>query len=327
MPRLLQKARETPSAVLLIVQLSAVLIYPFIGRTDAGRAIFAGVGIIVLFLAVLAIRPTPSLTWMSLLVAFPALVLLIAQVFSSASWLYPWSAAFEAALYFYAAIGLIRHMFADHIVTTDELFAIGATFTLVAWAFAYVYVVVQAIWPLSFTAAIAPHSPRTWMELLFLSFTTLSSTGLSDVVPILLRPRLPDARTAGRRPLHCHGGVEDGRALDLALASSGGEHGWRIRSCGRHGLTFTLRWRGSSDTSGHAAVRCAVMPISGNGQETDGGQRCPRQSSHDVNPAGGSSIGSLPSSSPSVGICMTPAHPRSSSSEMGQVVCGSSACR
>jgi hypothetical protein len=184
MPRLLQKARETPSAVLLIVQLSAVLIYPFIGRTDAGRAIFAGVGIIVLFLAVLAIRPTPSLTWMSLLVAFPALVLLIAQVFSSASWLYPWSAAFEAALYFYAAIGLIRYMFADHIVTTDELFAIGATFTLVAWAFAYVYVVVQAIWPLSFTAAIAPHSPRTWMELLFLSFTTLSSTGLSDVVPI-----------------------------------------------------------------------------------------------------------------------------------------------
>ena len=25
---------------------------------------------------------------------------------------------------------------------------------------------------------------RTWIELLFLSFTTLSSTGLSDVVPI-----------------------------------------------------------------------------------------------------------------------------------------------
>jgi Ion channel len=29
-----------------------------------------------------------------------------------------------------------------------------------------------------------PGSDRTWMELLFLSFTTLSSTGLSDVVPI-----------------------------------------------------------------------------------------------------------------------------------------------
>ena len=26
--------------------------------------------------------------------------------------------------------------------------------------------------------------PRTWIELLFLSFTNLSSTGLSDVVPV-----------------------------------------------------------------------------------------------------------------------------------------------
>ena len=57
-------------------------------------------------------------------------------------------------------------------------------FTLLAWAFAYSYVVCQAIEPGSFTAAIDPHGQRTWMELLFLSFTTLSSTGLSDVVPV-----------------------------------------------------------------------------------------------------------------------------------------------
>jgi hypothetical protein len=45
-------------------------------------------------------------------------------------------------------------------------------------------VVCQAIWPGSFTAAVDPEDQRTWMELLFLSFTTLTSTGLSDVVPI-----------------------------------------------------------------------------------------------------------------------------------------------
>ena len=32
--------------------------------------------------------------------------------------------------------------------------------------------------------AVNPEQPRTWMELLFLSFTNLSSTGLSDVIPI-----------------------------------------------------------------------------------------------------------------------------------------------
>jgi hypothetical protein len=75
-------------------------------------------------------------------------------------------------------------MLADHEITRDELYAVGATFTLVAWAFAYVYIVCQAASPGSFTAAVDPTADRTWMELLFLSFTTLSSTGLSDVVPI-----------------------------------------------------------------------------------------------------------------------------------------------
>jgi ion channel len=87
-------------------------------------------------------------------------------------------------LYFYAAYALIRYMLEDHEITRDELFAVGATFTLVAWAFAYTFTVWQAIEPDSFTAAVHPGADRTWMELLFLSFTTLSSTGLSDVVPI-----------------------------------------------------------------------------------------------------------------------------------------------
>ena len=82
-----------------------------------------------------------------------------------------------------AAAGLIRYMLADHQITRDELFAVGATFTLVAWAFAYTYTVCQGVEPGSFTAN-DPAGNRSWMELLFLSFTTLSSTGLSDVIPV-----------------------------------------------------------------------------------------------------------------------------------------------
>ena len=49
-------------------------------------------------------------------------------------------------------------MLADHVITRDELFAVGATFTLVAWAFAYTYTVCQAIEPGSFTAAVDPEA-------------------------------------------------------------------------------------------------------------------------------------------------------------------------
>jgi Ion channel len=180
----LKLAKREPSALLLAAQLVGVLIYPFMEGSDVGRALFSVFGVAILGLVVLAVRDSPGLNWVAVLLALPATLLLLIQAITGSDDLLPYSSAFEAALYFYAAGALIAYMLADHYITRDELFAVGATFTLVAWAFAYTYVVCQAIEPGSFTAAVNPEDDRTWMELLFLSFTTLSSTGLSDVVPI-----------------------------------------------------------------------------------------------------------------------------------------------
>ena len=177
-------ARREPSAVLLAAQLAGVLLYPFMENSDAGRALFSLFGIAILGLVLLAVRSSPARTGFGVLLAIPAAALLVIQAVSGSDALLPYSSAIEAVLYFYAAGALIAYMLADHEVTRDELFAVGATFTLVAWAFAYSYTVVQAIEPGSFTAAIDPTGDRSWTELLFLSFTTLSSTGLSDVIPV-----------------------------------------------------------------------------------------------------------------------------------------------
>jgi hypothetical protein len=183
-PGVLRMLRNEPSAVLLAVQLAGVLLYPFMEGSGVGRALFSVFGILVLGLVVLAVRATPALTWLGLLLGIPATVLLVIVAVTGDDTLLPYSSAFEAVLYFYAAYALIAYMLADHEITRDELFAVGATFTLVAWGFAHTYVVWQAIEPQSFVAAIDPQGERSWMELLFLSFTTLSSTGLSDVVPV-----------------------------------------------------------------------------------------------------------------------------------------------
>jgi len=177
-------ARREPSAVLLAAQLGGVLLYPFMEDRGAGRALFSLFGIAILGLVLLAVRRSPAWTWFGVLLAIPAAVLLVIQAVSGSDGLLPYSSAIEAVLYFYAAGALIAYMVADHEVTRDEMFAVGATFTLVAWAFAYSFTVVQAIEPGSFTAAIDPTGDRSWTELLFLSFTTLSSTGLSDVIPV-----------------------------------------------------------------------------------------------------------------------------------------------
>jgi hypothetical protein len=180
----LKFARREPSAVLLAAQLAAVLLYPAMEGNDVGRSLFSVFGIAILGLVVLAVRSSPGFTWMAVALGAPATVLLLIQAITRDDALLPYSSALEAVLYLYAAYALIQYMLADHEITRDELFAVGATFTLVAWAFAYIFTVWQAIEPDSFTAAVHAGADRTWVELLFLSFTTLSSTGLSDVVPI-----------------------------------------------------------------------------------------------------------------------------------------------
>jgi hypothetical protein len=180
----LRLARKEPSAILLAAQLGGLLLYPFMEDSDAGRALFSLFGIAILGLVLLAVRSSPAWTWLGVLLAIPAGALLVIQAVGGNDELLPYSSAIEAVLYFYAAGALLAYMLADHDVTRDEMFAVGATFTLVAWAFAYSFTVVQAIEPGSFTAAIDPTGDRSWTELLFLSFTTLSSTGLGDVIPV-----------------------------------------------------------------------------------------------------------------------------------------------
>jgi hypothetical protein len=180
----LDTARRHPSAVLFAVQIIGVVAYPAMSTSGVGRAAFNVFGLLVALLALWAVRYSPGLTWVGVLLALPASVLLIAQAAADLPELAGWSSGFEAALYFYAAGCMLAYMLADHEITPDELWAVGATFTLVAWGFAHVYVVCQAVQPMSFIAAVHPAQDRNWVELLFLSFTTLSSTGLSDVVPV-----------------------------------------------------------------------------------------------------------------------------------------------
>lgn len=186
----LSRAWQQPMAVLLAAQLSGVLIYPFMDDSALGRAAVSTFGLVVLFLAVRAVNETPALTWVVILLGIPIVVLTLLEIVDPLNQqVVLWSSILHAAFYLYTCIALLRYMFLDRFVTTDELWATGATFTVVAWAFAYIFMAVQVIWPSSFTAAVTPDAPRTWFELLFLSFTNLTSVGLSDITPIQAQAR------------------------------------------------------------------------------------------------------------------------------------------
>jgi hypothetical protein len=129
-------ARRHPSAFLLAAQLVSLVLYVAFEGLDSGRALLGAFGVLILALAVWVVNRSPAINWIAWVLAIPAFVLSLLSALFSPS-LLVWSSLLEAALHFYAAGSLIAYMMSDQRVTVDELFAAGATFTLIAWGFAY----------------------------------------------------------------------------------------------------------------------------------------------------------------------------------------------
>jgi hypothetical protein len=171
-----------PSALLLLAQLAAVIAYPFLDTSRAGSAVLGVISMVAVGLALWVVRSTPALTFIAVGLGVPALLMTVLEAFlPGETWVVLTSALLHAPFYLYVFYGTIRYVFHDDKVTTDELYAIGAAFTVLAWSFAFLFVAVEIIWP----GSIEPLSNGSgrFFDLLFFSFTNLTSVGLSDILP------------------------------------------------------------------------------------------------------------------------------------------------
>jgi hypothetical protein len=181
--RPLQRLTAHPSAMLLGAQLLQVLAWPFLEGSVVGRSLLGVIGMLAVGSAVLAVRRTPHVSRVVFFLGAPTIVFtLLEAVFSDTDAIVLVSGLLHAPFYFYVSYAMLRYLFHDDVITTDEYYATGAAFTVVAWGFAYLFAVVQVVWPDSFINA--EGFDRTWFELLYLSFSTLTSVGLSDIVAV-----------------------------------------------------------------------------------------------------------------------------------------------
>ena len=174
-----------PCAVLLFVQILSILLYPLMEDTSAGRALFGLIGLLVLGAALYVVKRGPWLTGFAVLLALPVVVLSDLAGVRLRSQQIAYHVRARGHVLLLRSGQLDRLHAGGRVRNARRAVRRRGTFTLLAWAFAYVYVVCQALLPGSFGALAGPDNPRTWMELLFLSFTTLSSVGLGDIIPLL----------------------------------------------------------------------------------------------------------------------------------------------
>ncbi|NUF30517.1 two pore domain potassium channel family protein [Acinetobacter oleivorans] len=191
--------RLLPSAWLLLVQFILLILAMLTFDSLPYRTLTWSLGVLALLLIAKVIRQTPMFTFLGLTFVSGA-ILSSVQIVLGYSNLYIqlFAHSCEALAYFSAAYGLFRYMFADRYLTRDELFAAAAVFTLIAWGFAFLYNICQLVFPYSFQNPNNPHAFQTWLDLLFLSFSLQSATGLSDLMPIT-----PPARVLAMLQMFC----------------------------------------------------------------------------------------------------------------------------
>lgn len=177
-------ARHHPAGFLLAAQLLSLALYAVVDEHQRGRLLLGAVGVVILTLVVWVISRSMKVRWIAWAIAAPAFGLLLLNLLFTHSIVLILSSILTAMLYFYAAGSLIAYMMRNNRVTTDELFAAGATFTLLAWGFTYAYLACQVWFPSSFSGSVDPGRPRTFVELLSLSFTNLTATGSGDIVAL-----------------------------------------------------------------------------------------------------------------------------------------------
>lgn len=190
-----------PSAWLLLVQLCSLFLYLITSQSRSFQILTWSIGVLALLIIAKVIRQTPAYTIMGLFFVSGALICSFMMLVGySSTTLQIITHTFEALAYFCAAYGLVRYMFEDRYLTKDELFAAGSVFTLIAWGFAFLYSICQLLVPNSFLNPNHIGSYQTWLDLLFLSFSLQSATGLSDLTPLA-----PGARVVAM--LQMFGGV------------------------------------------------------------------------------------------------------------------------
>ena len=181
----LPRGTQLPNAWLLLALVLQVLTYPFLDDHRGGRAANAMFDLVILALALRASRAGGHETWLGYVLVVPAMVLHAAAALGEGGTVYSASLVAQALFHAFVVVCLLRYMLRDEIMTRDEVFAAAGLYVLMAFVFAYLYALIEHWQPGAFVINTAnnPDGVTRWWDLLYFSFTCLTSVGFGEITP------------------------------------------------------------------------------------------------------------------------------------------------
>lgn len=179
-------ALRLPNAWLLFALLLQVAIYPFLQEAPFGRAMIALFDLVILALALGAARASGAEGRIGFLLVLPAVALHIVGSLGGHPNFYVASLFAQAAFHAFVVVCLLRYMLRDTEMTPDEMFAAANLYVLAAYVFGYLFAALEFLRPGSFAVNPAnnPDSAVGWWDLLYFSFTCMTSVGFGEITPV-----------------------------------------------------------------------------------------------------------------------------------------------
>jgi hypothetical protein len=176
--------RRNRCSVLVAVLCFFILLNPLLSGSMIGATMLATSLFVILLLAVWALRVRRPYMWGLAALAFLTVDALVADRMGEI-WIRPVALAATAAFVSTVTIALLRYVLDRRPITTDKVFGAVAAYILIALSFASIFGLLQIFEPHAFNASHGngPDGRLNWSDLMYFSFTVLTSTGFGEITP------------------------------------------------------------------------------------------------------------------------------------------------
>lgn len=184
----LSKILEQRCFFLFLALLSLLIALPFLAETAHGRLLITLVNVIVLLTAVAAV----GRSWFSIVIALalvtPALVFRFLAFESNQPGYVALSWSFNAVFYAFVLTDLLHYVLHRDVMTGDKLYGAVSAYILIAVLWANLHGVLQYVYPGAYAFGGTPKA-LDMSDLIYFSFTALTTAGFGDITPVLIQSR------------------------------------------------------------------------------------------------------------------------------------------
>ncbi len=157
---------------------------PFLEDTPRGLVTLNFINALVLIAALAAVARSHICLVIGVLLAAPAIVFQILSFIGSEPRYLALSRAFGAGFYFITVGYLLGYVLRRETFTTDKLYGAAAAFLMLGVLWSYFYALVLSFYPGALSVGGTPIKESAVSEMVYFSFTVLTSTGFGDITPV-----------------------------------------------------------------------------------------------------------------------------------------------